>query len=241
MELTWRNMSEKFESVKDMKLKLIDSFPDYVPSTPTFQVGCFEDRGNQKRWVVQLEDLKQMYQSFREGDSIKLWCEAKGKENHLKRANENKDDEPKSKRERQKDIESEICSELEAKHGAKFTGPVYTLWAKGMAAMRAMIPPSNIPLITGEQRGRKKRESLSEAITDAATASTQAVKPAVASPKHTPTVTPTTSLSPNNQETLRRRYLEDLRTLSQLLNGVLTDSEFQQQKETLLNGLRKLK
>ena len=137
----------------------------------------------------------------------------------------------KKKRERQEDIESEICSELEAKHGAKFTGPVYTLLAVGMAAMRAMIPPSNIPLITGEQRGRKKRESLSEAITDAATAFTQAVKPAVASPKHTPTVTPTTTLSPNNQATLRRRYLEDLRTLSRLLNdGVLTDSEFQEQK-----------
>ena len=160
----------------------------------------------------------------------------------MKRANESKDDEPKSKRERQEDIETEICSELEVKHGAKFTGPVYTLWAIGMAAMRAMMPPSNIPLITGEQRGRKKRESLSEAITDAATAFAQAVKPAVASPKHTPTVTPTTTLSPNNQATLRRRCLEDLRTLSQLLNdGVLTDSEFQEQKETLLNGLRKLK
>ena len=72
MELTWHNMSEKFESFKDMKLKLIDSFPDYVPSTPRFQVGYFEGRGNQKRWAVQLEDLKQLYQSFKEGDSIKL-------------------------------------------------------------------------------------------------------------------------------------------------------------------------
>ena len=98
----------------------------------------------------------------------------------MKRANESKDDEPKSKRERQEDIESEIRSELEVKHGAIFTGPVYTLWAIGMAAMRAMMSPSNIPLIKGGQRGRKKRESLSEAITDAATAYTQAVKPTVA-------------------------------------------------------------
>ena len=68
-----------------------------------------------------------MYQSFKEGDCIKLWCEAKGKENRSKRANESKDDEPKSKRERQEDIESEIRSKLEEKHGTKFTGPVYTL------------------------------------------------------------------------------------------------------------------
>ena len=155
----------------------------------------------------------------------------------MKRANESKDDEPKSKRkkkrERQEDIESEICSELEAKHGAKFTGPVYTLWAKfirnGRHESYDAFP--NIPQITGEQRGRKKRESLSEALTDAATAFAQVVKPAVASPKLTPTVTPTTTLSPNNQATLRRSYVEDLHTLNQLLNdGVLTDSEFQEQK-----------
>ena len=37
------------------------------------------------------------------------------------------------------------------------------------------------------------------------------------------------ALSPNNQANLRRKYLEDLRTLSQLFNdGVLSDSEFQE-------------
>ena len=67
-------MSEKFE---DMKLKLINNFADYIPSYPTFQMGYFEGRRNQKRLVVQLEDLKQMYQFFKEGDNIKLWCEGK--------------------------------------------------------------------------------------------------------------------------------------------------------------------
>ena len=57
------------------------------------------------------------------------------------------------------------------------------------------------------------------------------------------TSTPITmsALSPNNQANLRRKYLEDLRTLSQLLNvGVLSDAEFQEQKDVLLNGLRRL-
>ncbi len=79
MDLTWHNMSEKFESVTSLKLKLMDAFPQYVPASPTFQVGYLEGRGSQKRWIVCPEDLTKMYESFNNGDVIKLWCEAKGK------------------------------------------------------------------------------------------------------------------------------------------------------------------
>ena len=58
MDLTWHNMSENFDSVTSLRIKLIDSFPEYVPLSPTFQVGYLEGRGNQKWWIVQLEDLK---------------------------------------------------------------------------------------------------------------------------------------------------------------------------------------
>ena len=245
MDLTWHNMSEKFDSVNGLKLKLIDSFSEYIPSTPTFQIGYFEGRGSQKRWIVQLEDLKKMYQSVCEGDEIKLWCEAKS---HARKSSEERlDEEPKSKRQKYDDIEADIRAQLEEKHSTKYTAPVYTLWAKFIRSGRheSYDTPPEIPLITGEQKGRKKKESLSEALTDAATAIVRAVKPpAAVSPKSSPHPSSLSkaTLSPNNQANLRRRYLEDLRTLSQLLNdGVLTDSEFQEQKDTLLNGLRKLK
>ena len=71
-------MSEKFDSVNGLKLKLIDSFPEYVPSSPTFQVGYLVGRRNQKRWIVQQEDLKMMY------------CGVVKEEGHGKRGNENK-------------------------------------------------------------------------------------------------------------------------------------------------------
>lgn len=92
-----------------------------------------------------------------------------------------------------------------------------------------------------------KKDSLSEAIVGAvsAIAAHAANTPPSSMPSapSTPTSTPITSaLSPNNQANLGRNYLEDLRTLSQLFNnGVLSDSEFQEQKDVLLNGLRKLK
>ena len=54
MELMWHNMSEKFDSVK---LKLIDSLLEYVPSSPTFQVGYLEGHAHHKHWIVRQEDL----------------------------------------------------------------------------------------------------------------------------------------------------------------------------------------
>ena len=44
-------------------------------TAPTFQIGYLEGWGNQKRWIVQQEDLKMMYESFNPEDNIKLWCE----------------------------------------------------------------------------------------------------------------------------------------------------------------------
>ena len=157
MELMWHNMSEKFDSVNGLRLKLMDSFPEYVPSSPTFQVGYLGGRGNQKHWIVQQEDLKVMYKSFNREDDIKLWCESKVKEEGRgKRGNENKEEEPKSKWEKNEDIESEIRAQLEEKHGEKYSGPTYTLWAKFIrnGHHKSYDEPPPIPLITGEQRGR---------------------------------------------------------------------------------------
>ena len=171
IELTWYNMSDKFDSVNGLKLKLMDSFPEYVPSLPTFQVGYLEGRGSQTRWIVQ--DLKMMYESFNPEDVIKLWCESKVKEDGRgKRGRENKEEEPKSKREKNEDIESEIRTQLEEKHGDKYSGPAYTLWAKFIRNGRhkSYDEPPPILLITGEQRGRvkSKKESFSDFLKGAA-------------------------------------------------------------------------
>ena len=105
----------------------------YHQLDPTIQVGYLEGWGSQKRWIVQQEDLKMMYESFNPEDVIKLWCESKAKEDgHGKRGRENKEEEPKSKREKNEDIESEIRMQLEEKHGDKYSGLAYTLWANSL-------------------------------------------------------------------------------------------------------------
>lgn len=102
MDLDCHIMSGKFESITDLKMKLIDCWPEYIGPTTNFQLGYLEGHGNQKRWIVRLEDLKNMYDNCEEGAKIKLWCEAKEKETdkeNCKRKNEDKGvDEQLSKR-----------------------------------------------------------------------------------------------------------------------------------------------
>lgn len=70
-------MSNRFESVAELKLKLIDDFQEYVPSTPQFQVGYMEGSSKQ-HWIISREDLDTMYESASgERREILLWCDKK--------------------------------------------------------------------------------------------------------------------------------------------------------------------
>ena len=80
VDLTWHDMTEMFDSVVKLKENLIESFPEYVPSTLDFQVGYLEGRNSQKRWIVRSADLEKMYEAYEEGEEIKLWCEGKVKD-----------------------------------------------------------------------------------------------------------------------------------------------------------------
>ena len=73
--LTWHQVSSKFESIPELKLKLMDDFQDFVSLTPNFQVGFIEGWSTQQ-WMVAREDLNTMYESARD-DEITLWYDKK--------------------------------------------------------------------------------------------------------------------------------------------------------------------
>ena len=52
---SWRSFSEKLASTK-------------------FQIGYIEKHCNAKRWIEEPADCKSMYDSYRKGDTITLWC-----------------------------------------------------------------------------------------------------------------------------------------------------------------------
>ena len=62
-----------FESSTTIWQKLEESFSEKLASTE-FQIGYIEKRCNVKRWTEEPADCKSMYDSYRKGDTITLWC-----------------------------------------------------------------------------------------------------------------------------------------------------------------------
>ena len=249
--LTWHQVSSRFETIAELKLKLIDDFQDFVSLTPNFQVGFIEGRSTQQ-WMVAREDLDTMYKSTKD-DEITLWCDKKVdpseqvSQSRKRKNTDSEDGTPASKASKADEREQEllqIVDQLTSKHSGNFSVPQLRLWAKYIQSKRhdSYDEPPNIPLITGTPDTRKftRKESFGDALAGAATAIVRALKPQ--SPKRSSTPTgATSSVSPNSHANLRRKHLEDLRTLHSLLeDGVLTDEEYTEQKQSILSTLRQL-
>ena len=67
--------NDRFRSVTDMRVRLLEELGDDLSDTIKFDVGYYETRSS-KCLVVTGEDLKQMYEKFRSQDDIPLWCDA---------------------------------------------------------------------------------------------------------------------------------------------------------------------
>ena len=72
----WHNVTQKSESPSELRIKLMDSFPDRLPPSGDFQIGYLGKKGT-KRWIKSPEDLAALNRSFNSGDEVTLWCEAR--------------------------------------------------------------------------------------------------------------------------------------------------------------------
>ena len=74
--IDWHGVTEKFETVLQLKQKLINTLSSHVPPLSvidTFNVGYFHGRPQTKSWMVAEEDLQAMYASARDKD-IRISC-----------------------------------------------------------------------------------------------------------------------------------------------------------------------
>ena len=155
--LTWHQVSSRFESIAELKLKLMDDFQEFVSSTSNFQVGFIEGRSTQQ-WMVAREDLNTMYASAND-DEITLWCDKKvdpleATQGRKRKNTDTEDGAPASKISKADEREQEllqIVDQLASKHSEGYTVPQLRLWAKYIQSKRhdSYDEPPNIPLITG--------------------------------------------------------------------------------------------
>ena len=128
-------MSNRFESVAELKLKLMDDFQEFVPSTPQFQVGYIEGSSKQ-HWIISREDLDTMYESASDRE-VMIWCDKKSSEaqdhqgTRKRKSSEDGAPAPKaSKSGEHKEELLRIVDQLMDKHANKYSIPQYRLWAK---------------------------------------------------------------------------------------------------------------
>ena len=165
----WHDEHSQFKSPAELKIKLLDTFPEDISNTQDFQVGYFEPPGSTKRWISSNRDIVAMYTTFKPGSKINLWCDRK-----INSGDEEENDQPRKKKKKslqslqtdnERDLD-EIFHDLKKKN-PKMEAPKLRLWAKLIESGRydSYEDPPAIPLITGGPLpGKPKKESLSDAV-----------------------------------------------------------------------------
>lgn len=168
--IDWHSVTEKFETVCQLKQKLIDTLSSHVPplsAIDSFNVGYLHGRPQTKSWMVAEEDLQAMYAGARDKD-ILLWCDGKDVSTGRKRKNLSRDEEdmPSSSKHstnytsEEEELEKYV-SELQEIHGDKYDYGEYKIWARMIKnrQWKDKDTPPNLPMIQGKA-GRKGKMML---------------------------------------------------------------------------------
>ena len=234
--------TEQFESVTQIKMKLIEEFGDQVPSQLDFSVGYYDGSQQAKTWLVTRDDLDALYKKYPNGGNVSLWCDGRSTDSVPKRKRD-LDSQPGSSYRQGKEEETEkTYMELREKHGSKYDAPRLRLWARMISTglHSDYDTPPEIPAFLGSTPKRSRRESFSDAISGAAVAFAGALKEREKGQEQPTSVVPS-GTSPGRSVELRMKNYEQLRYLQQLYDdGILTGEEYQEQKQLIITSIRKL-
>ena len=236
--------SSKFDSVTAIRIKLIDELGDQVPEKFDFNVGYYEGKQQAKIWLVSTEDLKMMYSNHSKGD-ITLWCD--GRDTKETRGKRKRETEGCTNRQEREDEVDEVYKTLKEKHGTNYDIPRLRLWSRMICANihEDTDNPPNIPAFSTMPSKKPRKNTFADAIEGAAVAFANAVSHKDDSSGKKGHVccgdSPGPAVSPGKTVELRMKHFEQLRFLQSLFEDkILTDNEYQEQKDNILLSLRKL-
>ena len=254
----------RFMSVNSIKQAFSDELGEEVPDVDSdYSVGYFEGRHQKKRWLANGEDLAIMYQIFKPGSEVFLWCDGRDEDSQISSRNNsqtssrnNSQESSVNKRQAREEELDTVVKELKEKHEDNYTTPQLRLWARMIVSGTHddMDDPPRVPMIIGAPMPKKqKQNSMTSALVDAATAFAKVLSPSV--PHNCSSVEPVTSavtpvsstkscrsgVSPGKLADVRMKNLEQLRCMQKLMeDGILSQEEFREQKEIIMNILRDL-
>ena len=256
-----RKFHGRFKSVMEMRIRLMEELEEHMPDTTKFSLGYMEGRQSTKRWICCEDDLRAMYTAYATcpRKEIMLWCDSRESDEDLPKNKRRKTGDTMTKREETEQRVAEIAEELKEMHEEelKLSEVQYRLWARMLVTgvHSSKETPPQVPMITGStpRRQTSQKKDFEERIISTAAAVVKAVSQnspsssVVQSPQVNQAITEGTTpqkglgASPGKISEIRGKSYTQLATLKQLYeDGVLTLHEFEEQKEMILSGLKKL-
>ena len=205
------------------------------------------------------DDLLEMWSDIRKQRSCTLWCDglvefgSKYSKSNIKRKHasddESEEELPRSRKKKKKaaneDRVQEVVDNLRSKHGSKFTTLQLRIWAElissGLCTSTDEPPSNNLNVSTSWRRifWQDHGESVAQAFAEAASAITSALTGTTKSAPPTPS---TSTSSPAKLIDSRSKLYKQLTELQNLKSaGILTETEYATEKETIMDLLKQLK
>ena len=257
-----RKFNGRFSSVTEMKVKLMEEFGNQIPPTTSFSLGYFAGRQSIKYWIYTEEDLRAMYSTCT-SQELMLWCDSRSASDvETPNSKRRKTGEGNLSKREEKELEvEELAKELKELNEERLdlSEVQYRLWARMITTgiHSSKDTPPQVPMITGiAPRKKPKKDALSDTIVSTAAAVVKAIScssPVTQSPTIHQTIsdssTPTRpalgssqlGISPGKVAEIRGKSFGQLNALKQLYDDcVLTRDEFEEQKQVILSGLKKL-
>ena len=165
-----RQFSGKFSSVIDLKVKLMEQFENQLPITLTFNIGYYDGRQSEKRWICDKEDLEAMYSSpaLLGRKDILLWCDGRPEDSDFDNSRKKRArcHSPLTRRDDREAQIDDLVDELREMHSENhnYTEPQYRLWARMIqnGIHTSKDSPPQVPMITGAIPGNKKKKAPEE-------------------------------------------------------------------------------
>ena len=240
------HFSSKFESIDSLKQLLMRQFKDSVPCTTEFNVGFMEGSQQAKIWLANEDDLCSMYEVYKNGGNITLWCDgcsfhdSSSSSGSGQASKRKRDCETSTRRQEKEEEVDSVFKELSKKHEG-MENTKLRLWARMICGglHDDYDEPPNVPAFNLERK-RPRRENVSDALAGAATAICKALSPA-STVSDSCSSQNISTFSPTKTVTLRMKNYEQLRYLKQLYeDGILEEKEYDEQKGNIMMTLSKL-
>ena len=258
-----RKFRGRFRSMMEMKVRLMEEFEEHIPDTTKLSLGYMEGRQSTKRWICCEDDLRAMYTAYASSPQreIVLWCDSRDCDEDPPKNKRRKTGETMTKREETEQRVLDVAEELKDMHRDKMnlSEVQYRLWARMLVTgvHSSKDNPPQVPMIMGSTPRRpvtsQKKELEESLISTAATivkasvAQNSPCSSIVQSPQINQTLNEGAApqralgISPGKISEIRSKSYTQLAPLKHLdEDEVLTLNEFEEQKEMILTGLKKL-